>query len=304
LRYVFIVNRHTGGGLGKRDIAAMERYFVRAVGSFDYVLPANRDEAVALTKKFLHEGADRIVSVGGDGTTNAVANGFFENGAPVNREAALVVSRMGSGFDYYRSVTMEKSPESWMDLVKNGVARFVDVGLIRFENSEYGDRYFVNMASVGMTADIVRRKDLASKKIPRALSYIAPTVKSLFAFKPQRVHVKTEGEEFSVDAMAICVSKGAYAGGGMRFGLDVKLDDGFFEITVIKKTTPLRMVAKLGKIYSGNYRDEEEITKHRATRLELRTDTPFPCEFDGETHGATNLVMEVLPAALRVCFPA
>lgn len=299
----FIINKSSGNGFGKKIIAEMESHFLKALGSFDYVLPKDRDEAVLLTREFLRQDVERIVAVGGDGTINAVVNGFFENGKNVREDACLVVTKAGSGCDYYKSVTKNRRPESWMELVTSDNVIPVDVGRIQFADSSYEDRYFVNVASVGMTADIVKSKEERSSLVPRPLRYIVPTIGCLFSSKPHRMEIKTDSEKFFVEALTVSIAKGAYAGGGMQFGLDVSLADGQFEITIFEKTNPVSMAFKLGKLYSGDYLNVKGIRKLKTGRIEFNTTKTVQCEFDGEAYGATDLVITLLPKALRVCFP-
>lgn len=299
----FIINKSSGNGFGKKRIAEMESYFLKTLGSFDYVMPKGRDEAVLLTREFLKQDVERIVAVGGDGTINAVVNGFFENGKNSREDAILVVTKAGSGCDYYKSVTKSGQPKSWMELVTSDNVKPVDVGRIQFADNSCEDRYFVNVASVGMTADIVKSKEERSSLVPRPLRYIVPTIGCLFSSKSHRMAIKTDSDNFSVEALTVSIAKGAYAGGGMQFGLDVLLADGQFEITIFEKTNPVGMAFKLGKLYSGDYLNVKGIRKLKTARIEFSSPEKVQCEFDGEAYGATDLVITLLPKALRVCFP-
>ena len=299
----FIINKSSGNGFGKKRIAEMENYFLKTLGSFDYVMPKDSDEAVLLTREFLRQDVERIVAVGGDGTINAIVNGFFENGKNVRDEAILVVTKAGSGCDYYKSVTKSRQPKSWMELVTSGNVIPVDVGRIQFADGSREDRYFVNMASVGMIADIVKSKEERSSLVPRPLRYIIPTIECLFSSKPHRMGIKTDSDNFSVEALTVSIAKGTYAGGGMQFGLDVSLSDGQFEVTIIEKTNPAGMAFKLGKLFSGDYLNVKGIRKLKTARIEFNSQERVQCEFDGEAYGTTDLVITLLPKALRVCFP-
>jgi YegS/Rv2252/BmrU family lipid kinase len=303
VKYKFVVNRHAGGGISQGEISRLENFFQRQIGSFDVTLPDNRDDAIEKTRRAIKEGAEKIVSVGGDGTTNTVMNGFFENGKPINPNATLVVSKTGSGFDYYRSVVSEKPPKSWMELVTNHEPRAVDAGFIEYENASDINQYFINMSSVGVTADIIQRKDVMSKRIPRIFSYIIPTVQSVFTFKPVGMDIVTENESFSVNALAVTVAKGTYAGGGMKFGLNAKLDDGLFDITVIEEMSVPSLAYNLAKLYSGDFTGVKKVRKLKASRIEIRTERPIQVEFDGELHGTTNIKISCLPKAINVAFP-
>lgn len=303
MKYKFIINLNTDNGIRFQDLGKFKELFHRLIGSFDYALPTSHKDAVEITRSFLRDGADRIVAVGGDGTINSVANGFFENGKAINPSAALVVARGGSGWDYYRSVTRGHKLKSWTDMVAHHAPRPVDVGLVSFENPAFESRYFINMASAGMVADVVRMKEHTARFLHSKLRYLLAALYCLFKSKPVEMEIITDTQRLTVNALAVTVSKGGFAGGGMRFGLDVALDDGQFEITVIQMSSPPALALKFGKIFTGNYAHEKEILKLKSSAVSIRSAGNMPCEFDGEIYGRTNLSMSVVPKALNVCFP-
>ena len=302
-RYTFIINKHSGNGFGKKELSKMESYFKKTVGSFEYVMPENREDAVRTTRKLLKQGVDRIVAVGGDGTINAIVNGFFEDGEIIREDACLVVTAAGSGCDYYKSVTKNSDVQDWMELVTNCSPKPVDAGVIRYSDERHSDRYFINMASIGMIADVVRIKEKQISWIPKIFRYNIPTIWCLCTCKVHELEIETDEKSFNVDALAVSISKGNYAGGGMQFGLDILLDDGMFEITIFEKTGPIGMALKLGKLYGGNYLDVPGIRKEKTSRIRFRSKNRVQCELDGDLYGTTDLTMTVLPKAIKVCFP-
>ncbi len=300
---VFVINRHSGHGFGQKELSEMENYFKNTLGSFEYVMPENREEAVKITRELLKRGVDRIVAVGGDGTINAIVNGFFENGKIIREDAALIVTEAGSGCDYYKSVAKNSSAQGWMELVANSTPKPVDVGVIRYSDDARSDRYFVNVASIGMIADVVRIKEERVSRLPKKYRYIIPTIICLFSCKPHELEIETIEKSFSVEALTVSIAKGSYAGGGMRFGLDVSLDDGMFEVTIFEKTGSVSMALKLGKLYKGDYLHVPGIRKEKTSHIAFRSKKPVQCEFDGDVYGTTDLTMTVLPKAIKVCFP-
>lgn len=303
MKYKFIINLNTDNGIRFKDLGKYKDLFHGLIGSFDYALPTSYQDAVQITRDFIHAGADRVIAVGGDGTVNSVANGFFENGRIINPDAALVVTRGGSGWDYYRSITKGHSVAHWTDIVARHETRMVDIGTVSFEDPAFESRYFVNMASVGMVADVVKVKEHIARMIPGKARYLMATLYCLFNSGPRELEISTGGQRFTVDALAVTISKGNFAGGGMKFGLNVSLDDGFFEATVIKKSSAPSMALKLAKIFSGNYANEPEIMKLKTASISIRSKSPVASEFDGEVHGATGLTIGLLPKTLNVCFP-
>ncbi|MDH5510877.1 MAG: diacylglycerol kinase family protein [Nitrospinota bacterium] len=305
MKYKFIINRNSGRGLSREQLHSLSHRFQRELGQFEHILPASGAEAEAVARESLIEGVDKIVAVGGDGTVNFVANGFFNDDIPAHNGTALLVSNTGAGSDYYASVTRGKKVANWMEVVGAHEKRRVDVGRISFLSPDgYRTRHFLNMASVGMIADIVKTKEYLGGWIPSSLRYTAPTIKSLFTWPSTRLILKTDTDTIEVDALTVSISKGRYAGRGMWFGLNVELDDGMFEVTIFENSGPVRMAMKLWRMYSDSYTGVAGIRKLWTQRLEISAEKPIPCEFDGELYGTTDLVLEVLPKEIFVGFPS
>ena len=93
MRRAFIININSGNGISQSKINKWQRYFLKYTGDFNFHLPKNRKECISLTKSLLRKGVEQIIAIGGDGTANAVANGFFENGLPINPSTKAMTIR-------------------------------------------------------------------------------------------------------------------------------------------------------------------------------------------------------------------
>src|SRR5690606_8735245 len=107
-KIVFIVNPKSRGGSTGRDWPALAGALRAQVGDFGTYYTKKPMEAVDLTRHALSRGADVVVAVGGDGTTNEVVNGFFhEDGTLVRPGATMAVLPRGTGSDFLRSFTVD-----------------------------------------------------------------------------------------------------------------------------------------------------------------------------------------------------
>ena len=108
MKRFFVINPNAGAGMSPRAIERLEHYFRHRANSFDAVVSQSRDDVIHRTRQALRQGMEQIVAVGGDGTVNAVANGFFEKDELVHPAACLAVAKAGSGSDYFRGLTKTK----------------------------------------------------------------------------------------------------------------------------------------------------------------------------------------------------
>jgi diacylglycerol kinase family enzyme len=303
VKRVFLINRKAGSGISRRTVERLEAFFRTRDGSFDAIVAETREAAIRETRSALTGGAEQIVAVGGDGTANAALNGFFNEKALVNPQACLAVARAGSGSDYFRGLT-NGIRWDWREIVLRPTLRRVDIGRLEpLSGKSVAPLYFLNMATFGFAAEVVRRKGLMSPRWPRAARYLLPTVSGLSQIRPSRVRIRFDGCELERESYCLVVAKGAYSGGGMKFGSEVVLDDGRFELTLFRPMPAWKMILKTPKLYSGNLHTEPTVEKHRASEIEINADPPFLVECDGDVVGDTPVRLRVLPLAVAVCFP-
>ena len=303
MKRVFLINRKSGSGISRRAIERLEEYFRLRGGSFEALLPESREEAVRQTRSALAQGAGQIVAVGGDGTANAALNGFLDQDKLVNPEACLAVAQAGSGSDYFRGL-INGQRHDWREIVLRPNVRRVDIGRVEpLTERAIEPLYFLNMATFGFAAEVVRRKSAMSLWWPTAARYLLPTLTGLLSVRPARLRLRADGGELTRQCFCLIVAKGAYSGGGMKFGHDVALDDGQFELTLFQPMPAWKMILKTPKLYSGALDSEPNVEKHRSAVVEIDADPPFLFECDGDVIGAAPVRLRVIPRALPVCFP-
>ena len=299
----FVINPRAGGGRsGRRAQALRDRFSGTSLG-FDHVLPGDRLATIEQTRRALHAGYEQIVAVGGDGTINAVVNGFFENGAAINSRAQLCIVDAGTGSDYVRAVYGTRAHD-WCACIESPQVQSVDVGRIVSVGTGRAALYFVNMASVGLSADVVLRKQAMPAFLPGVLSYAFPAFAALFRARPFETRIELDGAVHEGEILNLFVAKGVTAGSGMRLGGAVTLSDGAFDVTVVKAMSLVRALPSFVHLFDGRFDDERRFIKTTASCVVVSTREPMAIEFDGEVEGTTDVEFTIVSQALRIAMPA
>src|ERR1700677_3506040 len=100
---VVVVNPNSAGGATGRKWPQLAQRLTAKLGNVEVLLTDAPNAATTLTRRALRSGAKLVISVGGDGTHNEVANGFFEGEQAVAPQAAMGVIPAGTGGDFRRS---------------------------------------------------------------------------------------------------------------------------------------------------------------------------------------------------------
>jgi diacylglycerol kinase (ATP) len=299
---LFILNKRAGGAKQAARLEHLKRIFR---SDFELRVPGSRDETIAMTRSALLEGYQQIIPLGGDGTLNAVVNGFFDGDRAINPQASFCVTRWGTGSDYFRTYRRLCGRDDWEEWIESGSAMRVDVGCARFGTRPDSRYYFANVASSGISGLIARDKEDGPDWMPAGAAYLLPTLSRLVTYRAIVATIRLPEDQFDVELMALIAAKGLYSGGGMRWGNDASLTSGLLEVTVIPRLPVLDVVTQIPKIYTGGVADVRGVRRHATEWVEISAHRPVATECDGENSGEdVNVRFEVLPGAIRVTSPA
>lgn len=302
---VFILNPRSAAGATLRRFERVRPRFEQRLPGMEVWLTERPGHATKLARRAIDEGASAIIAVGGDGTSNEVINGFFdEKGEPLGAETAFGVVTSGTGGDFRRTFGWATDPLDDLRRIERRSLRRIDVGRVRFRDHESKDavRCFVNIGSFGMSGQIVDTVNRSSKALGAKASFLSGTLKHMIGYRPQRVRLAfDEGAAEEVEVTVVALANGQYFGGGMWVAPEAVVDDGLFDAVVIEGGgLPLWLRHGL-KIYAGRHRDLPQVRMRTCKRVVVepaRAGERVLLELDGEQPGALPATFEVVPRAI------
>jgi diacylglycerol kinase family enzyme len=103
-----------------------------------------------------------------------------------------------------------------------------------------------------------------------------------------------------VFSMSIGICK--FNGGGMMQLPNAIADDGLFDITVIRKTTKLRIVTNIKNLYDGSFVNMPEVSLFTGKKITITAQpaNKLYLETDGESLGHSPLEFEIVPRSIRL----
>ena len=269
----------------------------------------------ALAAEAAQQGTKLIIACGGDGTISEVANGILES----NQETELGILPGGTGSDFRRSLRMPTNRAAAARALRDGHMRVIDVARVTFVNDsgERETRFFVNVASFGMSTEVLSRTasgeskkwipGFAPRKLGSKLSYAAATVQTTLAASPIEVHIQLDEEpERRLRVAEFCVANARYYGGAMKIAPDAKLDDGWLDVVSIGDASAFRILSNAPRLYFGAHLRMDEVNHALAKQIVARPvkkDQEVPIELDGEVVGRLPATFQIVPLALRVRCP-
>ena len=183
---------------------------------------------------------DIRVAVGGDGTFNEVANGVFDKGIPVT------LIPLGNGNDYARNIGLSLDLKSNCFFPYEPVLEELDMPLIN-------DVPFGSIACLGFDAEV--NKFARGKKgfFGGTLGYIVCVIRALKAFEPFVIDIKIDDFHWSGKIMMVAISNGPYYGGGMKIAPEACMDNGLFDVCIVKEISKWELMKEFPKIFQGTH---------------------------------------------------
>jgi len=296
-----VVNPASAGGSTARRWNSIARALRRHVGPFEHAFTAGPRDATVLARKALNEGFGLIVVVGGDGTVNEAACGFFDGRRPLGAGAALAMVPLGTGSDLARTMGIGRTPEEACARIGAAPARSIDVGHVSFvdHGGRAGERIFLNEASFGCGGAVVHALRNGIKHLGGRLAFALTTAGVLLRFRDQTVTVAVDGgppRRLSITNYAVC--NGRFFGGGMQVAPTADPQDGLLDATIWSGFGVWEFVRLRRSLYDGTHVRHPGTTVLRMARIEATSEEPVLLDVDGEAAGRLPIRIEVLPHAL------
>lgn len=298
-----VVNPAAGSGRGRAlwpEVA--ER--LRALGfAYEFEGTQGPRTAESFTRQALRAGAEMIVAVGGDGTLNEVANGFFLDGVPVRPDASLAMIPAGSSSDLARGLGIPMGVGA-VQLLREGQIREIDVGRASYvQKGQPFTRYFLNQADLGIGARIAQRA-VPFKALGGSLAFFLASVAALTDPRPWTGQIRLDdGPQENLEVLTTVVAVGPFTGGGMRIAPGARWDDGLFDIVAIGSMPVPELLAQFPRVYLGTHLSHPQVQHWQAREVTIETQDAPELELDGEVVGTGPVQFCLLPNALRMHLP-
>lgn len=323
---VLVVNPNSSSGLTGKGWSELYSQIKEALGvGVKVALTKKPGDGSVLTRKFLKQGFKKVVAIGGDGTLNEVANGFFEDPVgihsnkidtvsgypplkPINPDAIMGVIPAGTRNVLAKSLGLPEGINNCCKAFHLGKSGKLDVILATVTSSEDPSstmrRICLNAAEMGIAGEIIER----SKKVREVVnSRIVSTITSIAATLPTyqsnecEISIDNEGEKFAVKMTMAVVANGQFLGGGFKAAPHADMSDGLLDLVILKDSGSLKMIDELINMKDGDYKEEDNIIYKQVKKVIITSkERDVTVTVDGEPIGVLPATFEVIPHALTV----
>ncbi|MDO4375584.1 MAG: diacylglycerol kinase family lipid kinase [bacterium] len=274
MKYVFIINPASG----KTDYNKIKENIMKNLENENYEIYETKapKEATKIASRFKNEEGTVVYSVGGDGTLNEVINGIAEG------KCKLGIIPTGSGNDFYRSLKESPNEEIRVDLGK------------------VNDRYFINIASVGMDAETCNNANKIKSKLKIGIAYYLGLIHTFITFKSKRLKLKIDKNIYAGDYIIAAICNGKYYGGGFKIAPVASFDDNKFDIYLVSKANKLKLIKILLALLKSEHENYNEVRKYTGKNITISSENNLIVNIDGEITISKNIEIQMIEDAIYI----
>uniref|UniRef100_B8HTJ7 Diacylglycerol kinase catalytic region n=1 Tax=Cyanothece sp. (strain PCC 7425 / ATCC 29141) TaxID=395961 RepID=B8HTJ7_CYAP4 len=286
-RALLLINRHSRRG---RQGISQAVELLQAAGLELWEEPARHSHHLADIILAYRDRCDLVIIGGGDGTLNAALPGLVETGLP------LGILPLGTANDLARSLGIPNTLADACRVITTGHQRSIDLGWVN-------GRYFLNVASLGLSCAITERLTHEVKQRWGVLAYAATAIQVIWQTRPFRAEISWNGQTLAVRTVQIAVGNGRFYGGGLPIAHDAVLDDQRLDLYSLEIDHWWKIFPLLPAMSRGRQGNWPEVRCIQTDEVEIRTRRPYPINTDGELTTYTPARFRVLPQILPVFVP-
>ncbi len=242
----------------------------------------------------LDAGCDLIILGGGDGTVSAVVDLL------AHHRAVLGLLPLGTANDFARTLGIPDDLEGACATIARG--KVVDVDLGRAD-----DRYYVNVASIGLGARVITRISPRLKRIAGTVAYPVAAARALVGFHPFAATLTFPHGDHPPTTfprlVQIGVGNGRFYGGGAVVAPDAGIDDGTLDVYAIEWRNWGDLARVALAFRSGRFVRLSNVHHYETSSVRIETERTLATNVDGELVDQTPVLFTQARDALRVLVP-
>lgn len=289
MKLLFIVNPIAGKGNTRKAVPYIRKFCENNDLEYSIIQTTKQGEAPQIVRDNC-AGYSVVVAVGGDGTVLEVTNGLAGTDIP------LGVIPLGSGNDFARSVNIPmgfENIEECLQIITEKPAQPVDL-------ARFNGRVFLNIASIGFDAEIIRDLHRIKRFIKGKGAYLLSVFAKFLTYKPKDVELLLDDKKITTKAFLVAICNGNFYGGGMMVNPNGSITDGLLDVILIKPVARYKIPILLQKFIKGGHLSLPFVSSYQCREVKISSPEPLVVNVDGELPLTTPVILGLTPLSMRV----
>lgn len=288
-KVILFYNPYSGNGMFKNNLDLIVARFQAAGKTIIPVRASHGDALERLLENSDIAGYSQIIAAGGDGTINICVNAMMKH----NLDIPLTIMPAGTAndFAYYFDLPTEIKP--MIDIALGGKYTYADVGKVN-------NKYFVNVAAMGMLVDVSQKTDPNLKNTLGVISYYLKGISEVTNLKPIPVEIESDEYSGKENMYFMLVMNGRSAGGFKRISPQSEVNDGLLDVMLFKEMPLIDFPPMLVSVLQGNHQENKNVIYFKTKKLKISSTQEVSTDVDGEKGETFPLEFSVIPKRLKI----
>lgn len=305
--WYIIINPAAGGGKAGRVWPDIAHQLSQADISYEAHFSTHHRHATLLAKQAIEQGYRQLLAVGGDGTSNEVINGIFQQSLVSPSSIVYCLLPIGTGNDWIKTHRIPRNTEAWIKMFLEGHILQQDIGWVEYQDQETPKKhYFANVAGLAYDAFVVHYVEDIKTRVANKLIYLWVVLRCLWKYQLQSARLLFKDQSVEDYFYTINIGICKYSGGGMQLVPHADPNDGFLALTYAGSLKKWQILLNTYRFYNGSLGEHplvhtDQVKKLTVEPIEGTAGTLL--EVDGEFLGVTPARFGIVEKALHFIGP-
>lgn len=297
----FIINPNAGNKSAVRIWKAIQSELETRGIAYCFSFTSGIGFASELASEALSQGYSNLISVGGDGTLNEMINGIFKQNLINPTEITIGAIPCGTGNDWKSAHGIPNNPFDALSLILSGRFFYQDIGKAMFVAKKPLVKYFANIAGIGFDAVVANKVNLDKKSGRNGkLVFIRNLLLCLYKSRIDNYTITLDDDTLSCPVFSMAIGIGQRNGGGMMQTPNAVIDDGLFDVTIIKDISKTDVLRYAPKLFNGKFIHHPKVDCYKCKKIRISAESVVDVELEGEHSGYLPIECEIIPKAIKV----
>ncbi len=295
---LIVLNPHAANGRAGQLWSTIEPMLWDTLGELVVAVTQSPSDVAQHINQAYDAGLTRVISIGGDGTNHSLINALAKHNEtyPDSTQMEYGMLPIGTGKDWARSLGIPFDIQDAAQWIVNATPTPVDLGQVTLNGKSV---YFLNIASVGISGDVVKRVENSQR---RPWSFLTATLQTMLHYQLPDIQIRLDGQEwYEGSSYLVAIANGTTFGRGMQVAPTANISDGLFDVVLVEGMSHLHAVNTIRRVYSGDHLNAKPVHHQLASTVEITgLSGVLGMELDGEFAQSQHLRFDMKQGLLNL----
>jgi YegS/Rv2252/BmrU family lipid kinase len=235
---------------------------------------------------------DKVILVGGDGTFHEFINGMLNRDDGFMIPIGLIPAGTGNSLMHDLKLL---DPNDAIDKIIHSKTEKIDIAKVTFEK---GHVFAFNVIGWGLPSTINQKAE--KLKFFGGQRYNVASLLEIIRHPKWELLLNIDGKKSQGQYSFFMACNTIHTGKGMKVAPKASLQDGKFDIVLLKEASRFKLIKLFSKIFKGDHIHSDIVEYSQASSFSLEESVSSKLIIDGQVVGTTPFSAEVLPKTIEI----